>query len=100
MQKLVLNARSEVSGFAGKDGELFWSIGAPQLGIWECGLRNSQVVFEFHLCIFNPKSEIHNPKCDDSSRLPQEGKENSNPLRRLPEDGSFGPGFFTFGGLQ
>jgi hypothetical protein len=24
---------------------------------------------------FYPKSEIPNPKCDDSSRLPQEGKE-------------------------
>jgi hypothetical protein len=67
--------RSEFNGFAGKDSELFWSTGVPRLRIWECGLRNSQVVFELRLCVFNPKSEISNPKCDDSSRLPQEGKD-------------------------
>jgi hypothetical protein len=35
-----------------------------------------------------------------SRRLPQEGKEHSNPLRSLPEDGSFAPGVFTFGVVQ
>jgi hypothetical protein len=46
-----------------------------------------QVVFELRLCIFNPKpgtrpkggspkdkSEISNPKCDDSNKLPHEVK--------------------------
>jgi hypothetical protein len=46
---------TQLKGFAGKDCELFWNTGATQLRIWECGLRNSQVVFELRLCIFNPK---------------------------------------------
>ena len=35
MQNLVLNAKSEFSGFAGKDGELFWSTGV--LEHWSVG---------------------------------------------------------------
>ena len=45
--------------------------------IWECGLRNSQIVLELRLCIFNPKSEISDPKYDDSSGLPHEVKTSS-----------------------
>jgi outer membrane protein OmpA-like peptidoglycan-associated protein len=37
-------------------------------------LRNSQVVLELRLCIFNPKSEICNPQCDDFSEGTHAGK--------------------------
>ncbi len=93
MRNLVLNARSEVSGFASKDGELFWSIGA--LEYWSVGKSEGQ---NFNLnCFFHYSTT---PPLHHSSRLPQEGKEHSSPLRRLPKDGSFGPRFFTFGGRQ
>ena len=91
IENLVLRARSALNRFAGKDCELFWSTGAPQLRIWECGLRNSQIVFELRLCIFNPKSEISNPKCDDSSRLPQRGKTIEAPSGGSQKPGPLGP---------
>ena len=53
-------------GIAGKDCELFWSTRANQLRISECGLRNSKYVLYLSFVNFNPKSEISNPKCDDS----------------------------------
>jgi hypothetical protein len=40
------------------------------------------------------------PPLHHSSRLPQEGKEHSRPLRRQPKARSFGPGVFTLGGRQ
>ena len=70
LENVIPRTSSELNSFAGKDCELSWSTGAPRLRIWECGLRNSQVFFELRLCIFNPKSEISNPKCDDSSIFP------------------------------
>jgi len=66
----------------------YWS---TRLRIWECGLRNSQIVFELCLCIFNPKSEISNPKCDDSSRLEQGGKSVGAPSGNSPKPGPLGP---------
>jgi hypothetical protein len=82
---------------AAKDWELFWSTGVPRLRIRECGLRNSQVVFELRLCIVNPKSEISNPKCDDSSRLPQGGKSIEAPSVGSPKPGPLGPNSLLFG---
>ena len=37
------------------------------------------MVFVIRLCIFNPKSEIRNPKCDDSCKVPQGGKSMESP---------------------
>jgi hypothetical protein len=93
MQNLVLNARSESSGFAGKDDEFFWSIGV--LEYWSASKsegQNFKLNWFFHYSITPP---LHH-----SRRLPEEGKEHSNPLRSLPEDRSFGPGCFTFGVVQ
>ena len=93
MRNLVLNARSEISGFVGKDGELFWSTGV--LEYWSVGKsegQNFDLNWFFHYSITPP---LHY-----SSGLPQEGKEHSSPLRSLPEEGSFAPGCFTFGVVQ
>ena len=67
----VLAECNEFKGFVDKRCELLKSARAPRLRIQECGLRNSQIVFEIRLCIFNPKSEISNPKCDGSRPDPQ-----------------------------
>jgi len=82
---------SVLNGFAGIGGELFWSTGAPQLRISECGLRNFDILFELLFCIFNPQSEIYNPKCDDSSRLPQGGKSMEARSGGGPRSGPLGP---------
>ena len=45
--------------------------------------------FELYNC--NPKSEISNPKCDDSSRLPQGGKTIDAPSGGRAKPGPLGP---------
>jgi hypothetical protein len=43
LENLVFRARAELNGFAGKDCELFWSIGAPRLRIADCGFEKHRV---------------------------------------------------------
>jgi hypothetical protein len=71
----------------------YWSTSIADLGM---RIADSQVVFEFRLCIVNPKSEISNPKCNDSSRLPQGGKSIEAPSGGSPKPGPLGPDSLLF----
>lgn len=64
MKNLVLNAGSESSGFAGKDSELFWSIGV--LECWQERRSEFQLESVFSLLQYSTTPSLH-VICKDNS---------------------------------
>ena len=82
----VMSTTSVFNNFAGNDCELFWSTGV--LECWKKQKPEFILSESFHYSI--------TPSLHHSSRLPQEGKDHSKPLRGHPKPSSFGPGYFIF----
>ena len=84
IENLILRARVEFNGFAGKDCELFWSTGI--LEYWSLGKSKSpnfNLNWFFHYSITPPHHY--------SRRLPQGGKTIEVPSGGSPKPGPLGP---------